>query len=640
MTTDNPTPPEPTPQGGKFEEYPPLRRLSPLRMVGWLAPFLTSRRVIHLTVTLAILLTLPGLWLGWQTDDHLHRATLTDEFPSMSDARRSFPDMFAFVKDGLVTEGGAIDRGELPWWTPQNFKIAFYRPTTGLTHWIDYQLWPHTPALMHVQSIAWYALTIALATVLFRRLSITPLVAGLAALIYAVSDAHGLPAVWLANRNAVLATCFGICAMLAYDRWRRDAWKPGAILAPIALLVSVLANEGAIAVGAYLVAYALFIDPNRTWRRFTALVPCTLIGVAWWAAYRAGGYGSIGSGVYIDPVSEWDKFLPALIQRAPVLFYGLFSVPPSDAHILMSQPALQVFWAIGLVVMAIIAIQMACHFRTNPVMRFATVGMLLSLIPVSATFPSDRLLMFAGIGAALIIAQLMVTARKPTSTLRSLRFTRVVGGSLVVLHLILTPLGLVTAAHNVREFGQHATHAGMHLPADPAIEDQRLIVVSTPSAFLFTFANIYAATQHRPIATETLVLGSGVYPVQVERTDANTLVVSQAGGWLLKPGRWPGDDPTQFKWVGTQYLFQTFDVLFRDEQPFRVGEQIQTSDCTIEVVELTADHRPARVRFRFKEPLEAPRYRWVYWNSDRFEPFDLPAVGQVIDLPAPRPSIN
>ncbi|NOX59530.1 MAG: hypothetical protein GXP29_11835 [Planctomycetes bacterium] len=626
--------------GTTIESSGAVRRhlLSPFRVIDWLSSKLASHHTPLYAAILTVILTLPGLWLGWQTDDHLHRATLTDEFPRLADARRPFPDLFAFVKDGLVAEGSVIDRGELPWWSPPNLRLAFFRPVAGLSHWIDYQLWPHTPALMHAQSIAWYALTVALAALLFRRFSVSPYAAGLAALIYTMSDGHGLPAVWLANRNAVLAACFGICTILLYDRWRRDGSRLGAFLAPITLLAAVLSNEGAVAVGAYLLAYALFIDVDRTWRRFAALVPSIVVGVAWWSMYKLGGYGAVGSGVYIDPAGDPGRFMLSFVERAPILFNGLFSIPPSDAHIILSQPAVRILWIVGICIFGLIVWYAMPHIRSDKYIRFATFGMILSIVPACATFASDRLLMLAGLGASLIVAQLIVGVWRPIALVPQLRGARYVAGVLVVIHLILAPIGLLTAAHNVRGFGTHFEQAGLNLPNDDRIDGQRLVIVSTPSAFVSSFASIYAATLHRNVPQKSLVLGSGVYEVTVERTDERTLVVSQAGGWLLLPGRWPTDAPDQFKWVSFQYLFQTFDALFRDDQPFMAGERIELSDCTIEIVEITTDHRPATVCFRFDKPLEDEALRWVYWKTDRFSPFDLPNVGETVTLPAPRPS--
>ncbi len=612
-------------------------RFSPFRLIDWTSRWLVERRMSWIAAAIGVVLTLPGLWLGWQTDDHLHRATLTDEFPVMADARRPFWDMFAFVKEGTLEDGAVIDRGELPWWTPPNYKIAFFRPVAGITHWIDYKLWPQSPWIMHAQSIGWYGLTVFVAALLFRRLSITPIAAGLAALIYAISDGHGLPAVWLANRNATVAACFGICSILAYDWWRRGGSRAGAVLAPLALLAAVLANEGAVAAGAYLLAYAIFIDPDRTWKRFGALLPCVVIGVAWWLAYRANGYGVVGSGVYVDPANDPLGFVSAFIRRAPILIFGLFCVPPSDLHIMLSEAAYRIFWIAGLCLIVFGATQLAPHLKSNKTLRFGLMGMLLSILPPCATFASDRLLMFAGLGAAIIIGQLIASALNSTVAKSATQTSRIVGGGLIVIHLIFAPIGLLMAAHNVRNFGETSNVAGLSLPHDEKVKDQRMMAVSAPSGFLFAFAKIYAATQHRTVSNKTLSLGSGVFEVQVERPDEQTLLIKQAGGWLAHPGCSPADD---FAWFGGHYLFQTFDVLFRDSQPFEVGQRIELSDCTIELVELTPDARPARVRFEFKKRLEDESYRWVYWKVDRFAEFDLPAVGGSVTLPAPRPPIG
>ena len=48
---------------------------------------------------------------------------------------------------------------------------------------------------------------------LYRRLMGATAAAGLAALFYAIDDAHGPPVAFLANRNAMMATLFGVLAV-------------------------------------------------------------------------------------------------------------------------------------------------------------------------------------------------------------------------------------------------------------------------------------------------------------------------------------------------------------------------------------------------------------------------------------------
>ncbi len=67
-----------------------------------------------------------------------------------------------------------------------------------MTHWIDYQLWPDSPLLMHAHSLIWLGLAAATAAFLYRRFEPSA-TAGLAVLLFAIDDAHIMPAMWLAN---------------------------------------------------------------------------------------------------------------------------------------------------------------------------------------------------------------------------------------------------------------------------------------------------------------------------------------------------------------------------------------------------------------------------------------------------------
>ena len=85
-------------------------------------------------------------------------------------------------------------------------------------------------------------------------------IAGLATLIYAVDDAHGMLVGWIANRNGLVTAVLGVLALILFIRWRREGWRPGAFTAPFVFAVALLAGESAIAVGAYLIAYVLFLE--------------------------------------------------------------------------------------------------------------------------------------------------------------------------------------------------------------------------------------------------------------------------------------------------------------------------------------------------------------------------------------------
>ncbi|MHC4691715.1 MAG: hypothetical protein ACYS67_03155, partial [Planctomycetota bacterium] len=156
--------------------------------------------------------------------------------------------------------------------------------------------------MMHAHSIALYGVLAMMVAFLYRRFATIAWAAGLAAILYVVDDARGTTVGWLANRNAVLATLFGVLALIVHDRWRRKEWRAGMTLGPILLVLSLLSAEAGIATCAYLGAYALCIDRDRFVRRFTALIPYAAVVIIWRIFWTYLGYGVAHVGCYVDPL--------------------------------------------------------------------------------------------------------------------------------------------------------------------------------------------------------------------------------------------------------------------------------------------------------------------------------------------------
>jgi hypothetical protein len=83
------------------------------------------------------------------------------------------------------------------------------------THQLDYWLWPDSPHLMHAHSLVWLAALVAAVAWLYRQILGPTWVAGAAALLFAVDDAHGACVGFLANRNVLVAGFFGVLALAA-----------------------------------------------------------------------------------------------------------------------------------------------------------------------------------------------------------------------------------------------------------------------------------------------------------------------------------------------------------------------------------------------------------------------------------------
>ncbi len=584
----------------------------------------------------AVLLCISSLWLGLQNDDHILRLVLSDP-PLDPGWTRSPFDAFTFVNGDEELIRSAIETGRIPWWTHPRLRLAFLRPVTSFTHWIDFRVWPEQPWLMHLQSLLWFAGAVIAAALLYRRLLTPAWIAGFAGLLFAIDDAHGMPAVWLANRNASIGVLFGLAALIAHDSWRRDGWRPGAFVAPVALLLGLLSGEIALAAGGYLLAYAFFVD-NDTWsRRLASLIPGGVVGAAWWVAYRSLGYGASGSGVYIDPGANPVAFAHAVIERAPMLFSGLWALP-SGLGLMLSQSAFHVVWLVAVGLMAVIAVLLLPLLKRDRVARFFALGMILSLVPACATFPDDRLLFFAGFGGMGLLAQLLASFWQrvdwvPSSRIRRLPLATACW-AFVFIHLVLSPLALATTTAKVRIFGTIISRAAESLPSDPAVRDQLALIVNTPSAFFSIYGPLMQALEGRPIPRRTLTLGSGIYPTTISRPALNSIAIRPDGGYLVSPGSpRPGHEASQPAFHPA-YFHQMLDHLYRDATPMTVGERIMYGGASVEVTEATEDGRPIEVRVHFNVDLEDSSLRWLQWKNGVYEPFEPPAVGETVTLPS------
>lgn len=572
---------------------------------------LASRRVVAYAAIAAVVLTLPSLGVGLLMDDYFHQLVITRQ-ELFADAQRSPIDIFRFLSGDAAHTQRLMDVGLVPWWTWPSLRAAFWRPVTGATHWLDYQLWPGWPALMHAQNLLWYGLLAGAVGLLYRRVMGPTWVAGLAALLYAVDDAHGMPVGWVANRNAVLAAFFGVCTILTHIRWRQERSRLAGFLAPLLLTVALLSAEAGIAACAYLLAYAALLERGRWFQRLASLVPCGLVVVVWRAAWSWKGYGVTGLGLYTDPLSEPGTFLIDLAWKAPLLALGQWVGVPSELTIFMSGRTIWLFAAAAIVVLALLSLVLVPVLRRCPTAGFWAAGMLLSLLPIAATFPSDRLLFFVGIGAMGLLALFLhavVENRSPWPT-------RAVAGTLAVIHLAISPVLLPVRSGFPTGPRKAAEALYVRTQFDSAVQDQAVVIVNAPSAAHAHYLPVVRTLRGSPVPKQTRVLAPAVPALKVDRIDERSLLVTAEHGYLTFP----------------------FDRLFRTpEHALEVGEVVRTAGMTAEVTRLTPDGRPFVVLFRFDVPLEGGSLRWLRYDNGEFVPFTPPSLGESVVLEADWP---
>ncbi len=581
----------------------------------WIRKKLSSNKLPVIVVCLAVILTLSSVNTGFQFDDFVHWMKMHQFGPFADES--PFRDFFVFRDGSPETGQSLVEMGRTPWWTLPELRIAFFRPVSVATHWLDYRLWPRTPALMHLHSLLWLAMMVLAAALVYRRFITPAWAAGLAVLLFAIDDAHGAPAGWIANRNALIAAVFGFICLYMHDRWRRDGWRAGAVLAPICFLSGLLSAEIGMGIAAYLFSYELFLGPGRWQDKLRAIAPYAIIGALWLVSYRVMGYGTYGSGAYVDPGRAPLAFLLKTLERLPVLLYGQWLVPEVGIYGFLPKPWTYAVLGVVYVILAIVFVVMFPLLKRNATARFFALGLLLALLPVSATQPHGRLLIFAGLGGMGLLAQLLAAWFEKESWLPTRRAWRWTARPLVIIlivaNLVYAPLALPMMSRDMYNMNRMTLKEPLRQLSDAtAISGKQLVFINPPVPFTISFIPFVCWKMDIVPPASTYALGSGLLtPFTLARVDDYTLDIEPANG----------------------FINQDLERLYRGaNHPMQVGQEVETNLFRAKILTMTPDQRPLQVRFTFSVPLEDESLVFCKWQDYGFAPMQPPPVGQQVTL--------
>jgi hypothetical protein len=610
----------------------------------------------------AILVMLPALKIGLFWDDLPQR--VIELKPSQLPSRMyelgipansgSFSTVLNNLFNYLDPKGVAMAKnyGIVPWWTPDhvNVRLALWRPVTAFTHWLDYRLFPDSPMLMHAENIACFAAIVFLVTVIYRKLMGAGWVAGLAALLYLLDYNIYFPVAYVANRGFMLSLFFGLLCLYEHHQWRSAKSRSGLVLSALFLALSLLTDEGGASTFAFLLAYALALEPGSFRHRALTILPAILIIVLWRAIYTFSGFGVFGIGIYIDPANEPLSFARVVIPRAMLLLGGqLAGVAPEVPFAV--NPSLQPMVAAFFCVIAVTALAVFLPWvRRDKMAAFWFAVMLLAVIPAATVVPMSKNLGFVAVGAygliASFVAGLIARPAPPSSSVRDYGainrlpewLTSRIPAWIACILLILIHVPVAIAGRVVAVKATAHVLWGMNGLGDigdwPNIENENVIVVNPPSVLAFISAPFYKAYHHQPLPRTLRALVPGCTSFDVERTDDKTLVIQSKTSNIFFC-----DD---FGPVRGVYLASACDRFLLGGAKCKKGARYDLNGLTVEVLESDASGLPSRVAFRFNNSLDSPDFHWLRFDlrmalasSQPYQPFKIPAIGQSVTLSAP-----
>jgi hypothetical protein len=563
--------------------------------------------VLPASVLAGVALCAPSLSNGFCWDDHWLRL-VGRHAPLLPGLPLAPWDQFAFWRGDSATFLARRELGGVPWWTDEALRAVLLRPIASLTHALDQALWPESAVAMHAHSLVWFALLVVAAGWLYRQLMPAPWVAGLATVLFAIDDGHGMPVGWIANRSAVISAVFAAVALGAHHRWRASGWRPGVLLAPLAWVGALLCGEIAVGLGAFLLAYALCLDRARPLARAVSLLPCGVAYAAWHLSYRALGFGVAGLELYIDPAASPVRFARLALERVPVMLCSQLAVPSAGLFGMVTAQAARLWVGAAVVICALVALALAALLARDRLARFFGLATLLSIVPACGTAPHDRLLMIASIGGAGLVAVSLAAVAEGASAAWPAAARRALGTLAVVwllVHGLHAPLSLPLQAVGMGLLGRATDRAMNAIPRD--IGTRTLMVVNAPFDLLCSQIPWWSLSVGREAPARLRCLGTSEHAVRVSRPSERELYLRVQEGYF--DGRLDG-------------LFRSLD------RPLRAGDSVGLSDMTVEVLELTPDARPRQVRVRLHPHVDPGARVWMTWQGKGWVPFELPGVGE------------
>lgn len=554
-------------------------------MPAWLGPILRDPRLV---VVVAVVLCAPTLLGDVELDDLFH--ALHAHEPGF------FGSAFTFFGEG--PRPAHVGSTDLPWWTQPGMRLDLLRPLAASTHWIDHTAWPDAGWAMHLHSLLWYGLLVAVLQRAYRAFGADPRRAALAALVFGLSQAHAMNVGWVAARNSLIGATLSVLVLLLHRRWRAEGWTPGAVAAPVLLGAALLANEGAVAGLGYLAAFAVLLDDGR--HRFTALLPYVAVVIGWRAWYGAAGYGAAHTGLYLEPLSDPISYAGRTILHATAMLAARFGIAGLDGLGAVPGGYLAGFVA-GLPFVAGLGWLLRARLRSDRRLGMWALGMVLACATAGASVPTDRGLLIVGLGGAMVIAELIVWTRRQGAG----RVERIVGRTLLGLHLVVSPLLLPLRVMTTPLLQSRVEEISAAFPDEPGVEGRAVILINAPSDLVMFYSRAQAQLQeHRfPGRVSYLYAGAGALRVSVLTPDVLEVATDRA--WLAAP----------------------LDRMFRADVAFDVGSEIEAPCVSARILEVDDQERPTRVRFEVHAQREGCAPIYMIWRGEVPEVVDRLPVG-------------
>ncbi len=555
--------------------------------------FLNHPRFLLMSLLTPLLLLSPSIFAGILADDWFQRAQLDPAGRVLPAMRGPVLDLFAFFPNDSALQAQLRADGVMPWWTQTDISGAFFRPLAALTHCFDWWILGTDPRLHHIHSLLWFAAALVAGGHFLKRWLGDGPTFRLAFLLYALDESHVMPAVWVANRNALLAMTFGALAGAAHlsaIRAPKNSLVP-ALWTGLWVAMCLGSAEAGVAVLPLLACLEIGEGSVGRLRRWVPILVPTL---TWLCIWKGMGFGMHGTGVYLDPTRDPLPYLSHLPENLGALAAATWLNLPVDGWVLLPR-----WFSLPFGTLLLTMVFGLLWYLRRPE-KSSLQGILISmacLLPATAVFPMNRVVGLAGLGVAGALAPILLSASKLRWPLGILHLT--VSALILVLSGYFLPKMMATTVATVDTVGDDEALTGQHIIF---LSGHEMSTIDIP---------LIRQLEHRPSPASMLLVGPAMSPLVLSRPDAKTL-------WVECP-----EGAFRYR----------FERLFRAD-PFVVGERYSTKAAEVVVEKVDGDGNLLAWSVHFMVPLEDPSLIWRRAEGLTFVEARPPAMGERMEVGA------
>ncbi|MFI5307063.1 MAG: glycosyltransferase family 39 protein [Polyangiales bacterium] len=575
----------------------------------------------------------PVLSSGFAVDDYAQLAMMKDAYP----IRTPPLQLFTFSSGDPTANAVLRGTGFFPWWSHPQLRISMFRPIASALMWLDLYAFGDNAFAYHLHSALWWVAMVAMLAVLLRRI-LPDAAALLALLLFCADEAHGMLLGWIANRNAIVASAFCVLGLWALLCRAENGDRRFGLLALASFGLGLLTSECALGFLGYAALHEL-LRPDGT-SRARRLAPIAALSVGY-LVLRAGlGFGSHGSGMYIDPFGEAGAFFPEAARRFPVLMadlvlalhssYGSAGLPfvirlverglLDPAWLFDLRPLRELLiWAglFSLVLFAALGVSVARRREGKPDLRWLVLGTPLAVLPSVSSLPESRLLVPALLGFCVVLAERVHASVEAWRARRS-AFAPALGlaaaSAFAAYHIALPSYDdFVEAGAGARL--ANAVRASILAPElDPLLgRDARVMLLSAADPTTTIYLPLIRRLNGKPGPRACQLLTSTFVPLQLTTLSPYAFELTR-----LSDAYTPGD---------------AYAAAFNRE-PLHTGERFD-SDWLHVTVDATVRGLSMRARYQIDLPLDDPQVVLLAQTPEGLRRLAFPPQGESVTLMPP-----